>query len=229
MKEIIQIMGMTNRYFLSIFCCFLTWAAFGQKNKSDDFRLRTDVTVKHDLSKKWNISGQFQTRWYDNLNDFKGFYYTLGCAYEPIPNLTIKPEVRLFTSTSIDYLRWGLFADYKHKIAKNSLSLRLGYTEELDGVVWGDFDLESNQIMGRGKLEYQHRLTKKLFGIVSSELYFDLSDGMELSRIRNFLGAEYKFSKKIAAEILWMYQPMFKKSTHTHNIFAIQAGLTFKI
>ena len=222
-------MGMTNRYFLSIFCCFLTWAAFGQKNKSDDFRLRTDVTVKHDLSKKWNISGQFQTRWYDNLNDFKGFYYTLGCAYEPIPNLTIKPEVRLFTSTSIDYLRWGLFADYKHKIAKNSLSLRLGYTEELDGVVWGDFDLESNQIMGRGKLEYQHRLTKKLFGTVSSELFFELTDKIELSRIRNFLGCEYKFTKKISAEILWMFQPQYKNSSHTHNIFALQTGITFKI
>ncbi len=164
----------------------------------DGAGLRTGITLKKDLAKKWDLSAEFQTRFNDNISYLQTYMGELGLSYKIVKGLEASVYYRYTNrrknETKAFKTRHRYYGDlsYGRKTGPVKLEYRLRYQHQFKDNDLGQAEFDHSYL--RNKLEVQALNLGKFTPYLSADLFYQIGTGSD--QLRPKAGVEYKFNKK---------------------------------
>jgi hypothetical protein len=193
--------------FLIAFICLL---GISKAQNNNDFRAWTSFEISSNLTKKFSLSLKTQLRYFNQLSQLNGVYYSLDANRKLKKKWSIEGGLRFNTSNTWNSFRMRIGIAKKLKINKIELSIRGLYQVQLN-----EFGFHENYrnvpiSSARFKIQAERKLIKHLkIKLFSEPLWRKEGDEVFLRRIRNSAGLSYELNKNLNADIAYLYQPQF--------------------
>lgn len=193
--------------FLIAFICLL---GISKAQNNNDFRAWTSFEISSNLTKKFSLSLKTQLRYFNQLSQLNGVYYSLDANRKLKKKWSIEGGLRFNTSNTWNSFRMRIGIAKKLKINKIDLSIRGLYQVQLN-----EFGFHENYrnvpiSSARFKIQAERKLIKHLkIKLFSEPLWRKEGDEVFLRRIRNSAGLSYELNKNLNADIAYLYQPQF--------------------
>ena len=193
--------------FLIAFICLL---GISKAQNNNEFRAWSSFEISSNLTKKFSLSLKTQLRYFNQLTQLNGIYYSLDASRKLKNKWSIEGGLRLNTSSTWNSFRMRIGIAKKLKINKIDLSIRGLYQVQLN-----EFGFHENYrnvpiSSARFKIQAERKLIKHLkIKLFSEPLWRKEGDEVFLRRIRNSAGLSYELNKNLNADIAYLYQPQF--------------------
>jgi hypothetical protein len=196
---------------------------------SDDFQFRGDLKVTKEFRKGFDLSAEYQVRYYHNASEFHASYFSLQPQYNLNKHFTLEGEIRYATSPVWDKSRFGIGLSYKRSFGRWKPSLLAKYqweTYKQSIPEIGQFPATNNY---RIKLELGYKAGHGLKPYLSCEPKYIVvqSDGF-LSRIRYVGGVEYEFLKNHKLDVSYAIEPHYKTAL-SGTVYFLEVGYAWYI
>lgn len=216
-----------------IFLMQLFWAqeTLSQTSRSDpsDKQARYGATLSLNLPKKWDLDFEYQARYRNDFQDFRGHYLSLTPQKEIFKNFSVLAEYRIALLDAATYHRSTFGVVYKRKIHNTKLGLRgliQNQVEELD-----DIDKEDrHDIYWRVKLSAAQPLLKK-FEVHASIEPVMMDGGIHpINNFRTTVGVKYKLVKRLNLDVYHLNKQDYAKTyDRRFDIFGIGLEYSWKL
>lgn len=165
--------------------------------------LRTGIGLKKNLTKKWSISAEVQTRFNGNISYLQTYLGELGVSYKITKGLEAsacyrytyrrKDETKKFKE------RHRYYADlsYGRKTGPVKLEYRIRYQHQFKDNDLGQAEFDNSYL--RNKLEIQPVIRGKFTPYFSADLFYRI--GSQIDQLRPKAGIEYKINKKNKVDV----------------------------
>lgn len=169
----------------------------------DGLGLRTGIGLKKNLTKKWGISAELQTRFNGNISYLQTYLGELGMSYQFIKGLEAsvyyRYSYRRKDETKNFKERHRYYADlsYGRKTGPVKLDFRTRYQHQFKDNDLGQAEFDNSYL--RNKLEIAPVLRGKFTPYASADLFYKI--GSEIDQLRPKVGLEYKINKKNKIDI----------------------------
>lgn len=164
----------------------------------DGIGLRTGIGLKKNLTKKWSISAELQTRFNGNISYLQTYLGELGMSYQFLKGLEASAYYR-YTYRRKDVTkdfkeRHRYYADlsYGRKTGPVKLEYRIRYQHQFKDNDLGQAEFDHSYL--RNKLEIAPVLRGKFTPYASADLFYRI--GSEIDQLRPKIGVDYKINKK---------------------------------
>lgn len=198
---------MIKQKLIGLVLMLLSISAVGQ---TPDLLGWAGIELKRDYRKGFDLSVQAQTRFQNNIQQFRGNYFSVSPSYKLKKNLALEGEVRYATSKDWDKFRFGIGLDGDKEIGKIDFGLKLRYQREIYLQAWPEIGQNPAKNNFRLKLSGEYKITKKLdFGLSIEPLYAVEARVAGIKWIRNTAKLDWEFVKRHRFEFAYFYQPTF--------------------
>ena len=203
--------------FLIAFICVL---GISQAQNNTDFRAWSSFEISSNLTKKLSLSLKTQARYFNQLTQLNGVYYSLDANRKIKKKWSLEGGLRFNTSNKWNAFRMRIGVVKKLKINKIEFSIRGLYQVQLN-----EFGFHENYrnipiSSARFKIQAERKLIKHLkIKLFSEPLWRKEEAEVYLRRIRNSIGLSYELNKNLNADISYLFQPQFYPSKIV-NIFS---------
>ncbi|WP_372755558.1 DUF2490 domain-containing protein [Labilibaculum sp.] len=213
MKTIIK-----NTHYLILFLLIFASSAKAQDTETNDvendFESRTAFELNSKVAKNLKVSISPEFRFDENFSLDK--YLLEGKAsYEIIDHLSLGAGYRFYAnkrdtkSTEYDN-RFLLSVKYKNSIQRFEPSIKMSYTNDSDD------DSSSNLLRYKGEVKYNIRKCK-ITPWIGAEAFHAVDDG-DISKMRYFLGMDYKICKNNYIETSYKFDYFMNELKNKHII-----------
>lgn len=168
-----------NRIFLVCSFILFTGNIFAQAVRSD-FNFWGGFEVKHQVSKKFEISVQFQSRFDKDANRLRGNYFNLDGSRKLGKGFRILFETRFATSANWDKYRFGLGLQKTIKLnakGHSEIKIRTLYQYQFFPTADEIYGIDEAQQNYRFRISYNQKLVKKTYFTFQSEPMWRLEGG----------------------------------------------------
>ena len=193
--------------FLIAFICLL---GISKAQNNNEFRAWSSFEISSNLTKKFSLSLKTQLRYFNQLTQLNGIYYSLDASRKIKKKWSIEGGLRFNTSNTWNSFRMRIGIAKKLKINKIDFSIRGLYQVQLN-----EFGFHENYrnvpiSSARFKIQAERKLIKHLkIKLFSEPLWRKEGAEVFLRRIRNSIGLSYELNKNLNADISYLYQPQF--------------------
>ena len=201
---------MIRSFFLFFILLAITGTVYSQKS---DFGIWYEVNAEKSLSKKFDISGTFMVRTFDNASTVDQAFCELGASYSLIKYIGFALNYRIGNYLEKDdlyHLRHKWFADVKGSLPLSNFafSARLRLQVMARTYYKNDAD-KAPEYDGRFKLKGEYKIPDfPVNPYLSFETFSPLfrNEGTLIDKSRSSVGLEYKITKKHLVETEYTYQ-----------------------
>ncbi|MBK8884290.1 MAG: DUF2490 domain-containing protein [Bacteroidales bacterium] len=221
---------MIRRFFIFFIFILLSRLVYSQES---DFGAWYEVNAEKSFSKKFDISGAFMVRTFDNASKIDQLFFELGASYSLNKYLGFAASYRIGNYVEDDYLyhvrnKW--FTDIKGTLPAGNFV----FSARVRFQILARTYIEDP---GDDKVEYDGRIRLKgVYKIpdfpvnpyLSFETFTPLfrNEGRFVDKSRTSVGLEFKLSKKHAIDAEYIYQR--DNVPHLSIMHIISLGYTFK-
>lgn len=196
--------------------------------KPEDTEGWYSTAIQLDLPKKWKIGFDYQLRFYNNLQAYKGSYFSIGPEKKIFRNIYTFFEYRLALVNKGNYHRYSLGTEYKSKILKLHINVRGIIQNQLQ-----DFDekdkLNGNDLYWRVRFKLQYPLTNKIDLYASIEPVMKTGADYFIDNWRNEAGLKIEIAKSTVIEPFYIYRPDYAKAyNRVFNILGLNISYNIK-
>lgn len=224
-----------KKYVLILVAAFMVMAqSVSAQAEHDEFGVWTTVEVKKDFSKKFDVSAEAEFRTQDNCKAIERWTLGIGASYKLLSWLKADAGYKFIDKQELqEVTRKGNIIDNywsprhrayvsltgKYKIGRFEFSLRERYqfTHRIEQSVakWGrDGSVKEDELVKaknesalRSRIGVEWDLRKSPFTpFASCEMHNIISDNWEIEKLRWIIGSKYKFNKKHAIEVSYVFQ-----------------------
>ena len=201
-----KINSLKFKFLIAFICLF----GISKAQNNNDFRAWSSFEISGNLTKKFSLSFKTQARFYNQVTQLNGLYYTLDASRKIKKKWSIEGGLRFNTSNTWNSFRMRIGIAKKLKINKIDFSIRGLYQVQLN-----EFGFHENYrnvpiSSARFKIQAERKLIKHLkIKLFSEPLWRKEGAEVFLRRIRNSIGLSYELNKNLNADISYLYQPQF--------------------
>jgi long-subunit fatty acid transport protein len=205
-------------HYLLLFLLILASSAKAQDTETDDvendYESRTSMTLTTKVAKNLKLSLSPELR-FDNSFSLDKYLLEGKASYKCFDNLSLGLGYRFYAnkretkSTEYDN-RFLLSMKYTKSINRFDPSFKISYTNDSDD------DSDTNLLRYKGELQYNIRKCK-LTPWIGAEAFQSIDDG-DLSKMRYFLGMDYKISKKNSIEASYKFDYFINELKNKHIV-----------
>lgn len=207
-----------NRYFLTFAFVVI---AFSTKAQQHRFGTWSELTLTHDLTKKWNVSAAAQWRKYPAAYNSQ-YIVEAGVTRELAKRLKAGLGYR-FTQLDIGHeQRVQVDLSYQLRFKGFQLTDRARFQYE-----WNYRDRFLNYVRNKTTLKY--RKLKDITPLLAAEAFYRAGYGYRfVEQFRFFAGADYSFNKRLELSLQWVHTQEVQVSDPVTSDVAY-IGLTYDI
>jgi hypothetical protein len=218
----------------SLFLFLLLFLAAGSVYAQDnDFGLWYEVNAEKSVSKKFDISGTFMVRTFDNASTLDQAFLELGASYNLNKYVGFAVSYRIGNYLEDDdyyHIRHKWFADVKGSLPLNHFVLSARLRLQLMAKTYVEDESDDRaEYDGRFKLKGVYKIPDfPVNPYLSFETFSPLfrNEGRLIDKSRSTVGFEYKISKKHAVDAEYIYQR--DEYPHLSILHIISLSYTFK-
>lgn len=232
LKNNIEIMPLRLfKYCLTFSFMWLITEGYAQTSKEDpvDWQGWYGASITADLPHKWELSLDYQARFFNNLQTYNGSYIGLDAAKKLNNWLELMAGYRISLVSTGTYHRFSLGGEASKDIGAFDLGLRLllqNRQQDFDEIAKQD----DNSTLWRVRLQGKYKINKGLSVYASAEPVMLFGGSRFVDNLRNTAGIKFKVTKSTKMDLFYIYRPDYaKKYNRTFNIIGLNAAYTFKI
>jgi hypothetical protein len=177
--------------------CFLFCIGAKAQGGLTDMRLRANVGVAYEPTKKLELTARYRLTTNQNMGSFMRSMFSLNAGYTVMKGLDLGVEYRYNTDYNQDFHRYFVYGRYKYSFGDFDLSYRLRYQQDQD--YFNAEYLSRNPVVRvfRNRLMVKYSLDKKTDFYVYADHFSELGKG-QLSpfRVRYGVGGQYTYKKR---------------------------------
>lgn len=213
--------------YITTFLCLFYRQTQAQTKDYTDFQTWYGASLKFDLPKGWNLTGQYRTRMIDNASTYRGSYLFAEVDKKLIKHFSLTAGYRLALVDNGIFNRYSLAIEARQHIGKVKLALRpmLQYQKQ---TFTDDSDASTNSdTYLRPRLTIKYPLSRKWEGYAYAEPFYKLDKKPNLDWWQNSTGLKYEFRKGMKANLYYVWQPDFShKQLRTNHIVGLDLEFT---
>lgn len=175
----------------------LSLFVFSTKAQQHRFGSWTELTVSHDVTKKWNVNASVQIR-----------KYPVAFNSQYIGEAGITRELAKRLKAGVGYRFTGLDEGHEQRIQFDaSYQIRFKGFQVTDRARYQhewNYKTETADFV-RNKLTLKYRDLKKLTPLLAAEGFYHANFGKQfVDQLRFFAGADYSFNKRLEMSLQWV-------------------------
>lgn len=166
---------------LYLFCCFiLVTTSVSAQALRRDFNIWAGFEVKHQITKKFELSVQFQSRFRDNASQLRGNYFSIDASRKLGKGYRLLFDARFATSPNWDKYRFGLGLQKTIKFdpkGNSEIKIRTLYQYQFFPSAQAIYGIDEAQQNYRFRISFNQKIFKKTYLTIQSEPMWRLQGG----------------------------------------------------
>lgn len=192
-------MAATKKIFRCILAmlCFLFCLPANAQDGLTDMRLRANVGVAYQPTKKLELTARYRLTTHQNMGVFMRSMFSLNAGYTVVKGLDLGVEYRYNTDYKQDFHRYFVYGRYKYSVGDFDISYRLRYQQDQD--YFNAEYLSGNPVIRvfRNRLMVKYGLDKKTDFYIYADHFSELAKGqLAPYRFRYGIGGQYTYKKR---------------------------------
>jgi len=203
----------------------------GQASISDptDYQLWTELGLQSEVSKGWTMNLNWQGRWQNNVQDYRGNYLSLGSSFKANKHFKLLGEYRYSDASNRMNHRFTLGMGYEKKIIRGlKINGRLLIQNRIQDFPGEDIPLES-ALYYRFRVQMNYKFNQRLDGYASVEPILKVGGNFPVDNWRNVIGFKYDVAPLWQVTAFGMVRPDYGKATYNRLYFVTGLGCTYSI
>jgi hypothetical protein len=218
--------------YLKFFSLLLISLASQAQKSTVDFQTWYDASLKLDMKKGWEISGQYRLRLNQNSSNYRGSYFFLAGEKKINKYFKVLANYRLALVEGDNYHRFliGANAQFKAKDFTFFTHPMLQYQKQY--FVNDDSNPSDSDTHLRLRTGLKYKINKRWDSYIYAEPFFKIKQGSTPNATfwQNSVGISYEYLKNKHATLYYIWQPeVNKKYPDTNNVLGISLDFNIKM
>lgn len=200
-----------------------------QATKADpvDVQAWMGVGANYKLNKQWQLEGDFQSRYFNNVQTHSGNYLSLGVQRKINKHFDATAEYRLAMVQQGNYNRFsgGVLCDYKlNRFTVTGRALIQNQVQDFDDVSKPD----QSEGYWRVRAQVKYKVSKQLDFYGSVEPIMKFGADFLVDNWRDEVGVKWEIKKGFKLNPYFIYRPDYGKTTYNRlfYIYGLQVDYT---
>jgi predicted porin len=201
-----------------------------QATKADpvDVQGWMDVGANYKLNKQWQLEGDFQSRYFNNVQTHSGNYLSLGVQRKINKHFDATAEYRLAMVQQGNYNRFsgGVLCDFKwQQCTFAGRALIQNQVQDFDDVSKPD----QNEGYWRVRAQVKYKVSKQLDFYGSVEPIMKFGADFLVDNWRDEVGVKWEIKKGLKLNPYFIYRPDYGKATYNRLFYIYGLQLDYSI
>lgn len=195
-----------------------------------DFQTWYGSSLKLNLKKGWEVSGQYRLRLIENSSYYKGSYFFGQIDKSFNKHFLVFVNYRLALTDNGVFNRFAAAFEAKKKVNHFTIAFRPMFQYQKQQFNGDDEFKTDTDAYLRPRLTIKRPITKKLDAYIYAEPFINADPNAKIDWWQNSAGIKYEFIKNIKANLYYIWQPDYshKKYTQTNHIIGLDLEFTIK-
>lgn len=177
--------------------CFLFCVTANAQGGLTDMRLRANVGVSYEPTKKLELTARYRLTTYQGMTTFMRSMFSLNAGYTVVKGLDLGAEYRYNTDHKQDFHRYFVYGRYKYGFGDFDLSCRIRYQQDQDYFNAEYLVANPTTRVFRNRLMVKYGLDKRTDLYVYADHFSELKRRhLSPFRVRYGIGGQYTYKKR---------------------------------